>query len=170
MSKLTGIVSIGPDAAIGANGCLLYQSPVDMAFFCGFTQGKLVVVGRKTAETILGTLPGRDVLCVSRSPDPFKNTPTPKCVRGVWDGVGGLCSLEKIARGREIVIAGGGEIYQMFAGKYDQFYVTVHPSQYDGRYGPPDAFFGEECLGALDACQKILSNEDFVVYRYYRAS
>lgn len=168
---ITGIVSIGPDMAIGANGCLLYQSPVDMAFFCGFTQGKLVVVGRKTAETILGTLPGRDVLCVSRRDDPFCDSVRPKCVRGMWNGDGGAEQLHKIARGREIVIAGGGELYSMFAGRYDEFYVTVHNFAYDGGYGQPDAFFGQECcLAGLDTCQKILTNEQFTIYRYSRSA
>ena len=167
MSKITGVVSIGPSLEIGAQGRLLYPNKTDMAFFCGFTQGKLVVMGRKTAETILSGLPGRDVLVVSRTPDAAK-TVSP-CVGGVWDGAS-IQQLYEIADGREIVVAGGSEIYSMFAGLYDEFYVTINTPPYNGEYGPADAFFGEECLTGLDSLTRIFEDRKnrFTICKYHK--
>lgn len=167
MSKITGIVSVGPSLEIGAQGRLLYPSKTDMAFFCGFTQGKLVVIGRKTAETILSDLPGRDVLVVSRTPEQAKNASP--CVGGVWDGED-IKKLYEMARGRDIVIAGGAEVYSMFAGFYDEFYVTINTPKYEGCYGPADAFFGEECLTGLDNVTKIFEDRKncFTICKYHK--
>lgn len=167
MSKVTGIVSVGPSLEIGANGRLLYPNKTDSAFFCGFTQGKLVVMGRKTAETIPSDLPGRDVLVVSRTPETAKNASP--CVGGVWDGKD-IWKLREIARGREIVIAGGSEVYSMFTGLYDEFYVTVNTPEYDDRHGPADAFFDEEFLTGLDDVTKIFEDRTnyLTIFKYHK--
>lgn len=167
--KLSGIVAVGPNLEIGAKGRLLYPNRTDMAFFCGYTQGKLLVMGRKTAETIPGKLPGRDVICVSRDPERAKKASP--CVGGVWDGVD-LEALKRYARGRDIVIVGGSEIYSMFAGLYDEFYVTIHSTAYDERYGPADAFFGKECLTGLTTAQELFSSkqEHFTIIKYSKGA
>jgi len=45
------IVTTGKDWAIGCDGGLLVENPVDMKFFRETTSGKVVVMGRKTLES-----------------------------------------------------------------------------------------------------------------------
>jgi dihydrofolate reductase len=167
MAKITGIVSVGPKLEIGAGGRLLYPNKSDMAFFCGYTQGKLLVMGRKTAETVLSSLPGRDVLVVSRTPEVAKKASP--CVGGAWDGAD-FERLLRIARGREIVVVGGSEIYSMFAGRYDEFFVTINTTPYNDAYGAADAFFDESCLHGLDTMTKIFEDRQnmFHICKYHK--
>lgn len=152
--KIVGIVAVGPQLEIGAAGKLLYPSKTDMAFFCGFTQGKLLIMGRKTAETIPSVLPGREVLCVSKDAERAKQSP---CVSAVWNGVD-FQEVIDYANGRDIVIVGGGEIYRMFSGMYHEFYVTVNRKEYHGSYGPADTFFDESCLQQLPNIERIFTD------------
>lgn len=165
MSRICGIVATGPNNEIGASGRLLYPNKTDMAFFCGYTQGKLLVMGRKTTETILGTLPGRDVICVSR--DKERAMKSSSCVGGYWDGVD-KNDLIRYARGRDIVVVGGGEVYNMFIGMYDEVYVTENTQLYDGRYGAADAFFDYRCLLGLTSTETVFTDKSaqFSIVKY----
>lgn len=167
MRKISGIVSVGPSLEIGANSRLLYPNKTDMAFFCGYTQGKLVIMGRKTAETILSSLPGRDVMVVSRTPETALNASP--CARTAWDGYD-FSEVVDASKGRDIVVVGGGEIYSMFSGMYEEFYITINTTKYDGVHGPADAFFDEECLSGLNKVEKVFesSKDRFSIHRYYR--
>lgn len=167
MSKICGIVAVGPLLEIGANGRLLYPNPTDMAFFCGYTQGKLLVMGRKTAETIHGILPGRDVICVSR--DPARAIAASLCVGGTWDGAN-IDDLRRYARGRDIVVVGGEEVYNRFIAHYDEVYVTSHIKPYEGEYGPADAFFNEQCVRHLESTQIVFRDRggEFSITRHYK--
>ena len=166
MTKICGIVAVGPNMEIGASGRLLYPNQTDMAFFCGYTQNKLLVMGRKTAETIPVKMAGRDVICVSRNKD--KAQFVSPCVNGFWDGED-VEVLKQYARGRDIVVVGGAEIYSLFAGKYDEFLVTTHNYSFDSTFGKADAFFDEKCLEDLHKRELVFNGRDvFNIYKFNR--
>ena len=134
--SITAIVAVTPDNGIGAGGELLAPNPVDLSFFCGYTLGKVVVVGRKTAQSIGSLLRGRDVVCMSRQP---ASDVLDVCasVDWVWDW---RCidSLFKYADGRDIVVCGGGEVYTHFKDLYDRVVVSVLTQPTDSA---PDTWF-----------------------------
>ena len=51
------IVAVGADWGIGCEGDLLFSIPEDMKYFRTMTQGKVVVMGRKTLESLPGGKP-----------------------------------------------------------------------------------------------------------------
>ena len=51
------IVAVSEDWGIGKDGNLLFSIPEDMKFFRQTTQGKTVVMGRKTLESLPGGKP-----------------------------------------------------------------------------------------------------------------
>lgn len=163
---ISAIVSVGPNMEIGAGGKLLYPSPIDMAFFCGYTQEKILLMGRKTADTIKSPLPGRRVVCVTKNPrEAFKN----KFVNMTWDGVD-FSMISSLAQHNDIVVVGGGEIYRMFEFAYNSVYVTHNATPYDGRFGEADTFFPKEVIDQFPFKTKIMSNksENFEIFRYSR--
>lgn len=65
------IVAVGADWGIGKEGDLLFSIPEDMKYFRTMTQGKVVVMGRKTLESLPGGKPlkNRTNLVLSQNPD-----------------------------------------------------------------------------------------------------
>lgn len=163
MTRICGIVAVGPNNEIGAAGKLLYPNQTDMAFFCGYTQNKLVVMGRKTADSIPGMLPGRDVVCVSR--DASRGLDASKCVKHVWNGTD-FNSLKFLAGGRDIVVVGGAEIYKMFSGKYDEICVTRHEEECTTRRDEIDAYFDPTCLIGLENRTFLFKGDGFKIYKF----
>ena len=65
------IVAADRNWAIGKGGDLIYSIPEDMKYFRRMTQGKTVVMGRKTLESFPGgkPLPKRVNVVLSSNPD-----------------------------------------------------------------------------------------------------
>lgn len=66
------IAAVGANRAIGLNNRLLWSLPEDMAHFKALTQGRTVLMGRKTWESLpprFRPLPGRRNIVISRNPD-----------------------------------------------------------------------------------------------------
>ncbi|MFA7501864.1 MAG: dihydrofolate reductase, partial [Anaerovoracaceae bacterium] len=65
---MKAIAVIDQNRAIGIEGCLLCHLPADLSHFKNMTQGKTVIMGRKTLESLPGgkPLPGRNTVVLSR--------------------------------------------------------------------------------------------------------
>ncbi|MDW9478985.1 dihydrofolate reductase [Sinorhizobium meliloti] len=90
---------------IGVDGKLPWHLPEDLKRFKARTMGKEVVMGRKTVATLPSALVGRHVLTLTRNPGGY--------VRygfASFDLPGLLARLE--AEDDEVIVAGGGEVYQ----------------------------------------------------------
>lgn len=64
---ITLIAAIGKNNEIGFNNKLLWNIPDDMKHFKTYTMGKVVIMGRKTYESIGRPLPGRKCIVVTTS-------------------------------------------------------------------------------------------------------
>lgn len=80
MSKVIAIVAADPNAVIGVDGSIPWHYKADFKRFKERTMGGILVMGRKTYESIPATkngefLPGRKVVVVSRtlSESPYPN-------------------------------------------------------------------------------------------------
>src|SRR5690606_28043219 len=104
--------------------------------FQKMTLGKIVIMGRKTYESlVVRPLPGRTTYILTRDaaysvdhPDVKVFTDLEKC----------LFSAHLASEDKEIMIAGGGEIYRAFLPYADRVYATIVNGDYDG-----DATFPE---------------------------
>lgn len=65
----TLIVAVAENGAIGKNNQLLWHLPDDLKRFKRLTTGQVVVMGRKTYESIGKPLPNRVNVVISRNPD-----------------------------------------------------------------------------------------------------
>lgn len=104
------IAALGADNAIGYQQQLLFHIPSDLTHFKSTTQGGVLVMGRKTFESLPGVLPGREHWVLSSNPA----ISTHPQVR-VFATLAELITHAKSAlRGRILWVAGGGEIYRRF--------------------------------------------------------
>lgn len=94
---------------IAINGDLPVHLPEDLKFFKEFTMGKVLVMGRKTVESLPKKLEGRTVICLTSDKD-YENE---KCdlVMSSREEVYKYCAYEQLD---ELIIAGGGEVYEEF--------------------------------------------------------
>jgi len=119
---VTIVAALARNGCIGKDGGLPWRIPEDMQRYRRITMGKVVVMGRKTWESIPEKhrpLVGRTNVVVTRRPD----YPLPaEVVR-----VGSLDDALARYAGHEVVINGGGTIYEHAMARADALDLThVH--------------------------------------------
>ncbi|MGL4243664.1 MAG: dihydrofolate reductase [Beijerinckiaceae bacterium] len=122
MSSLALVAAVARNGVIGGDNRLLWRIKADLRHFRDLTLGKPVVMGRKTFLSIGRPLPGRDNIVVTRDGS------------FAADGIHvahGLDAALKLAAdfaaargGREVMVAGGGEIYAQTIGMADRLHIT----------------------------------------------
>lgn len=142
------IVACSENGVIGAKGDLPWHLPGDLKHFMRSTKGHVVIMGRKTFESLDKPLPGRLNVVVSSSLAP-RGFVIDSLKEGKIEGytvVGSLdeaievgYAVERVLGTGLIWIAGGGEIYRQAAKIADEVVRTrVHTRIEDG-----DTFFDE---------------------------
>ncbi len=113
------IVAADRNWAIGKDGKLLTSIPDDLRFFRQTTRDKVVIMGRKTVESLPGgrPLPNRTTILVTRDHN-YKMRDV-IVVHSVEDA---LKEAEKFKT--DIYVAGGGEIYEQMLDYCDEALVT----------------------------------------------
>ena len=113
------IAAVARNGVIGANGKIPWRLPSDFAFFKRQTMNKPLIMGRKTFEGIGKPLPGRTTIVVTRNAS--------FAPEGDIIVVADLSLALQVARARapdEVMIGGGGEIYQQAMPFADRLYIT----------------------------------------------
>lgn len=130
---LSLIVVKGKNNEIGKDNKLLWDLPEDMKNFQKLTNGKTVIMGRKTYESIGRLLPNRlNVVVSSTMEDPnIKNLVIFRSLEDVY------FHYQRYAG--EIFVLGGSSIYEYFKDKCDKLYITDVDDTYEGA----DSFFPE---------------------------
>ena len=126
----TIIAAIGKNRELGKDGKLIFHIKEDMEFFRDVTMGHMVVMGRKTWESLPGKLPGRENVVIS-SHD----------FEGPDDIIHDLDMFiaEYKNNDEEVFIIGGGSIYRTFLPYADKIYLTT----VDATDPTADTFFPE---------------------------
>lgn len=123
------IAAMTRDGVIGKDNALPgWKIPGDLKRFKALTQGKVVIMGRKTFESIGKPLPDRLNIVVSSTLDPRQE--------GFWV----VRSLEEALRQanylnpgkEEIMVIGGGNLYRQAIPFTDRIYLTVLNETWDG--------------------------------------
>ncbi|HOM01663.1 MAG TPA: dihydrofolate reductase [Acetivibrio sp.] len=129
---MKAIVAVDLNWAIGCKGNLLERIPEDMRFFKQMTLGKVVVMGRKTFESLPGKEPLKDRvnIILSKSGD-FENDKIIVCPS--LDEL--FCELKKY-NSDDIFIIGGEAVYTLLLPYCSEAYVTKIDNEY-----PADKYF-----------------------------
>ena len=127
------LVAAANNNAIGKNNQLLWHLPKDMKFFKNTTWGMVIIMGRKTYESVDKPLPGRVNIVITRQKD-WKR-------EGVWvaENLADAIEQAKTTNCKEIFIIGGGEIYKESMPLADKIYMT----RVDASFEDADTYFPE---------------------------
>ena len=152
MNSFKAIAAMSENRVIGNEGEIPWHLPEDFKWFKATTMGGILVMGRKTYESIGRPLPGRDTYVLSRQA---------REIRGVHSFTD-LSVLDHLDTNKTIWIAGGGEIYKQMLPKCSELYLSRVHREVEG-----DAFFPEfEGQFRLDAI--VQENDDFTVEHWIR--
>lgn len=99
---------------IGKDNKMLYHIPKDLAFFKRKTVNHVIIMGRKTFESLPGLLPNREHWVITRDTS-FNKARLFNSIDDV---------LEAIDPNVDYYIIGGGEIYKKFIPYADCLYIT----------------------------------------------
>jgi dihydrofolate reductase len=132
--KISLIVAVSRNGAIGLNNQLPWYLPEDLKYFKSVTMGKPLIMGRKTFDSIGRPLPGRANIVLTR--DPQWTSDGVEVVQSVEQALlAGEIACEA-ADVDEIMVIGGEQIYRMTLDLADRIYLTQVDTDVEG-----DAFF-----------------------------
>jgi dihydrofolate reductase len=106
MPEIIAIAAVAANGVIGAGNDMPWRIPADWQRFKALTMGNVLIMGRKTYDSIGRSLPGRTTFVITRD--------------RMWraDGVRAVLSLDEafdqalLLNPQAIYVAGGGEIYR----------------------------------------------------------
>lgn len=112
---ITIVVARARNGVIGREGKLPWHLPADLKRFKALTMGTVMVMGRKTFESLPGLLPGRRHIVLTRDPG--------------WNAVGAEAAKSidealQLAGTERISVIGGAEIFAMFLPLADRIELT----------------------------------------------
>lgn len=138
---------------IGRGNQIPWHLPEDFKWFKQTTMGQVLVMGRKTYESIGRPLPGRETVVLSRS---GFSAPGVRVVTG-------LAGLPPVGDARVWFICGGAEIYQLALPQCTDLWLTrVKRDVPDG-----DAFF-PAFEGLFELAETVRATPDFDILHYRR--
>ena len=114
---MKAIAAVSQNGVIGKNGDLPWRISGDLQWFKKITMGHVLLMGRKTWESLPKALPGRENWVLSRTMSPEEGM---KVFRSVEEA-------KEELDGRTLFIIGGGELYSLALADCDELYLTeVH--------------------------------------------
>lgn len=123
------IAALATDRVIGMENAMPWHLPGDLAWFKRNTLNKPVIMGRKTFESIGRPLPGRLNIVISSKP-------------GEHEGVTWVTSVDAALAAadgvEEVMVMGGGRVYEQFLPKANRLYLTHIDAEVEGDTHFPD--------------------------------
>ena len=149
------IAAVSENNVIGINGKIPWKIPEDMENFRKLTTSQVVIMGRKTFESIGRPLADRINIVVSKNQ---------KKDHGIFvaDSLEKALEFGKTFQEREIFLCGGERIYTEGMNYADTLYITKVKGNYQG-----DAFFPEinSRIFSVENVKKIAENSELYIYK-----
>lgn len=150
MNPFQAIAAMSLNRVIGRGNQIPWHLPEDFKWFKQMTTGHVVVMGRKTFESIGKPLPNRTTIVLSRSQFQFPGVQT---VRNLED-------LTPMAAGRQVFICGGAQVYAQALPLCSDLYLTLVKRVVEG-----DAFF-PPFEDRFTSVGEILDGAEFKIIHY----
>ena len=126
--SLTAIVAYDINHGIGFKGAIPWKLPKDMEHFRKTTRSGVVIMGRKTWDSLpVKPLPNRTSIVISREDRDehgsiWVSSPEEALAKANW---------LNMSTGMPLFVIGGSEIYKAFADKYTHLIATCVDSQFE---------------------------------------
>ena len=122
MSHFKAIAAMSLNRVIGRGAEIPWHLPEDFKWFKETTMGGVLVMGRRTFESIGRPLPGRETVVLSRSGFAHDEVMT----------VGGLDELDPANETRPMFIVGGAQVYEQALPRCSDLLLTIVKREVEG--------------------------------------
>ena len=155
MKKFQAIAAMAENRVIGIGNKIPWHLPDDFKWFKAKTMGHILIMGRKTFESIGRPLPGRETFIMSQSGYTAFGTRT----------IESLNRLQEILADDDRVpfICGGAEIYRQTLDLCSDLYLTRVKGVFEG-----DAFF-PEFENHFKSSETVMNHAQFTVLHYHNS-
>ena len=153
MNAFKAIAAMSLNRVIGAGNRIPWHLPEDFKWFKQMTTGHVIVMGRKTFESIGKPLPNRATIVLTRSAGPIPG------VRTISD-LGQIDRADPALAGREVYICGGAQIYQQALPLCSDLYLTLVQRVVEGDILFPP--FEDD----FELAEEVLARPEFKILHY----
>jgi len=155
VKSFKAIAAMSLNRVIGVGNRIPWHLPEDFKWFKQMTTGHVIVMGRKTFESIGKPLPNRTTIVLTRSAAPIPG------VRTLSD-LSQLDPADPALAGREIFICGGAQLYQQALPLCSDLYLTLVQRVVDGDILFPP--FEDQ----FELVEEVLDRPEFKILHYRR--
>ena len=152
MKSFKAIAAMSLNRAIGLGNRIPWHLPEDFRWFKRMTTGQVVVMGRKTFESIGRPLPNRETIVLTRS----------NCSIPGVRVASSLSEIDPASDPREVFICGGAQVYAEALPVCSDLYLTVVQREVEG-----DTFF-PPFETEFSLVEEVMQNPEFRILHYRR--
>lgn len=134
--KLSLIVAVSENGVIGRNGDLPWRLSADLKRFKQVTMGHVMLMGRKTWESIARPLPGRTSVVISRQADYQTGFAEVPIAANLDEAL--LQAQSASINSNELFVIGGARIYELTLPRADRLLLTRVHAEVEGDVFFPD--------------------------------
>lgn len=150
---MIAIAAMSRNRVIGAEGRIPWHISEDLKFFKRTTLGHVIVMGRKTYDSLGKPLPGRENWVVSREAE----IPGVRVLRSFE-------AVEEPSDGRRLYLIGGAQLYAALLPRCAELLLTRVDREVEG-----DTFF-PDFENHFDAGEVLESGPGYEIYRHLRTA
>lgn len=129
---LAHIAALSKNYVIGNQGKLPWNIPEDLQFFKDKTKGHIMIMGRKTFDSLPGVLKNRLHIVISRRPAPPDLTRSDVIFATTLEQAVEVAQQHHEQYPGEVFIIGGGEIYTQSLPITHKLYLTMIEQDFEG--------------------------------------
>jgi dihydrofolate reductase len=167
MKTISHLVAVSKNLVIGVDNNLPWNLKADLAHFKKYTLDKIIIMGRKTYESIGRPLPNRINYVVSRTLNEIPGT----VVFNSLENAISAAEQEniKMNKNNEIIIIGGGHIFQETSESMNKLIITRVDCDIDGDIYYPEIDLTKWDLVETKSYKKDFENDyDFTIEEYIK--
>ena len=167
MKTISHLVAVSKNLVIGVDNNLPWNLKADLAHFKKYTLDKIIIMGRKTYESIGRPLPNRINYVVSRT---LNEIPGTVVFNSLENAISAAEQANiKMNRDNEIVIIGGGHIFQETSESMNKLIITRVDCDIDGDIYYPEIDLTKWDLVETKSYKKDFENDyDFTIEEYIK--
>jgi dihydrofolate reductase len=128
--KVIAIAAVGKNGVIGKGSELPWNIPEDMKFFREATKNQIVIMGRKTLDSLGKPLPKRENAIVTRNPE--LKVSGALVFSDVKAAIDHYLAKKNEYRDQNIFIIGGAQIYEASIPYLDEVWLTEIDQEFEG--------------------------------------
>ena len=167
MITISHVVALSNNNVIGVNNSLPWNLKTDLAHFKNYTSNKIIVMGRKTYESIGRPLPNRIILIVSNTIKEINGAELFKSTEDAINKAKELCINKNL---NEIIIIGGGYLFRDTLSITNKLVLTKVNCNIEGDIFYPEIDLNEWKKLSSENFKKDSDNDyDFTVITYEKS-